>query len=126
MHQKNQSQVIQADIKGAIRYAKTKALIDGKSLVLKPLQDSTDWSNGMQLFIDNATTDAELIHEWRWTALCIHVTWHGFQSRRDLLFSSEISQNAVNGYFEIKTHSNQIVNLVVNRLGRVRESTTVQ
>lgn len=117
MHQKNQIQVIKNDIKSAIRFAKTHALMSGKNVILAPLQHSVDWSSGMLLYLP----ENKLLHEWRWQAPGIHVAWHGFQSNHYLLFSADASQNAVNGYFEIHDNMNQKVTLVLNRLGRVRE-----
>jgi len=126
LHQKNQVQVIQDDIKGAVRYAKTQALTSGNNLIITPLPYTNDWSNGMLLFIDNAThqytVDDKLIYEWHWLSPGIDVGWRGFQSSHYLLFSADASQNAVNGSFSIKSNSKSAVKLVINKLGRIRSS----
>lgn len=124
MHQKNQVQVVQDNIKSALRYAKMHALTTGHRVILTPLQHSNDWSDGMLLFLDNAkhryTPDDTLIHEWHWQSPGIEVTWKGFQSNHYLLFSADVSQNAVNGTFFIKSDSNSIAKIVINKLGRIR------
>jgi len=125
LHQKNQVQVIQDGIKGAVRYAKTQALISGSNIILTPLQNTNDWSDGMLLCMDNAKhrciPDDKLIHEWHWLSPGIHVGWRGFQSRHYLLFSADASQNAVNGSFTIKSNSKYAVKLVINKLGRIKK-----
>ncbi len=124
LHQKNQVQVIQDDIKSAIRFGTSEALISGNNLILTPLKNSNDWSDGILLFVDNTkhryTPDVKLLREWRWQSPNVRVIWQGFQSNNYLLFSSDISQNAMNGYFEISSKTQQPVKLVINRLGRVR------
>ncbi len=115
MNEKNQIEVIQNDIKAAVLFAKTQAVITGKNIILAPLHDSQDWSNGMQLMQAD-----KLLQEWRWKSSGIHISWHGFQSSHYLLFSADISQNAVNGFFEIKNNTQRSFKLVINRLGRIR------
>ena len=113
IHKKNKIQSIQNDIKAAIRFAKTQALVTGQNVILKPLHNSKSWSDGIQL---QYASDDKPFHEWRWHSSGIQVTWHGFQSSHYLLFSVDAGRNTVNGTFEIDH-----VELVLNRLGRVRE-----
>ena len=126
LHQKNQIQVVHDDIKSAIRYAKTQALTTGNNVILTPLMDSNDWSDGVILFIDNAkhhyTQDDKLIHEWHWQTPGIHIEWNGYQSNRYLLFSADASQNVVNGTFSITSNSKYHLSLVINKLGRIKRS----
>lgn len=128
LHQKNQVQVIQDDIIAAVRYAKTNALTRGKNVILTPLVNSHDWSDGMMLFIDNAThrytPDDKLLHEWHWPSTEIHVSWKGFQSSHYLLFSADATQNSVNGSFLINGNSKHAVKIVINKLGRIKKSTS--
>ena len=123
MHEKNQIQVIQDDIRSAIRFAKTQAMISGNNILLTPLPDSNDWSNGMLLFVDNPkhhyTADTQPLQKWQWFSSGIQVTWKGFQSSHYLLFSADLSKNATNGTFIIRNQSQIRVKLVVNRLGMV-------
>ena len=124
LHQKNQLQTRQDEIKAAIRFAKTQAQTIGKNLILTPLPNSNNWSKGMQLFIDNPkhryTPDATILHEWQWNSSNVQMSWHGFQSNHYLLLAADSSRNATNGYFLIQANSQRPVKLVVNRLGRVR------
>lgn len=124
LHQKNQIQVIQEEIKSAVRYAKTQALISGNTLILTPSNDSNDWSDGMRLFKDNAkhqyTSKDAVIHAWHWNSSGIQVTWRGFQSNHYLLFSTDVSKNAVNGSFLIESNAKYAAKLVINKLGRVK------
>lgn len=127
LHQKNQLQARQDEIKAAIRFAKTQAQSSGKNLILAPLSGSNNWSNGMELFVDNPkhryTPDATIVHEWRWDSSSAQISWHGFQSNHYLLFAANSSQNGTNGYFSFQTQSQLPVKLVVNRLGRVKSLT---
>lgn len=125
IHQKNQVLAIQDDIKSAVRFAKIEAMACGNNLILTPKQHSNDWSQGMLLFVDNAThhykPGDKLLREWCWHTPNIRVTWKGFQSKNYLLFSSDVARNAVNGYFEIHGQLQSGVTLVINRLGRIRK-----
>ena len=119
LYQKNQMQVIQDDIKSAIRFAKMRALMDGKNEVLMPLSSSHDWSRGMQLRVDKTT---QTLFEWHWPSSSIHVSWHGFLSNHFLYFSADINQSATNGYFLIQSPQQPVIKLIINRLGRVRKN----
>lgn len=125
LSKKNQLQVASNDIKSAIHFSKFQALATGNNLLLIPLPGENDWAKGMLLMVDNAqhayNSEAKKIHEWHWNHLGTQVTWRGFQSMNYLLFKSDISTSAVNGYFIIQNVSQKKIKLVVNRLGRVRE-----
>jgi prepilin-type N-terminal cleavage/methylation domain-containing protein len=121
LHQKNRIQIVQDEIRGAVRYARAQAIITGNNIILKPLQDSADWSKGIRMF---AAANGELIHEWHWNFPGIHVAWQGFQSSHYLLFSADASQNAVNGSFWIESESQRVVKIVLNKLGRIRTLST--
>ncbi len=117
LYQKNQMQVIQDEIKSAIRFAKMRALIEGKNLMLMPLSTSNDWSGGMQLRVDNR---APPLFVWHWSSPQIQVNWHGFQSHHILYFAVDNNRNATNGYFLIQSATQPTIKLIVNRLGRVK------
>ena len=93
-------------------------------MLLTPLPNSSDWSKGMVLFVDNEkhhyTSTTHVIYEWHWQFPLIQVSWKGFQSSQYLLFSIEASQNGVNGFFLIKDNLQQMAKLVVNRMGRLK------
>lgn len=123
IHQKNQLQILQDEIGNAVRFARTHSILRGETLILTPLPDTSDWSSGMLLWVDNPTHQyvlgSTLIHQWRWKNSGFHVTWHGFQSSRYLLFSADVKKAASSGHFLIAKNSQQPVKLTVNRLGRI-------
>lgn len=125
LYQKNQLQAVTSEIKKAIQTGKLQALSRGESLALTPLTNSTDWSSGMLLFVDNAnhqyTPDGKLIYQWTWKSTGVHVSWQGFQSKNYLLFAANLKSNITNGFFIIKDNAHQ-VKLIVNRLARVRNA----
>ena len=124
LYKKNQLQVVTDDVKGALRFAKLQALLTGDELALTRLPGSSDWSEGMLLFIDNVKHcyehDVKLLHEWHWKSAGFHMTWRGFQSDDYLLFTPDISSSTLNGSFIITKDMQQEAKLIVNRLGRVK------
>ena len=123
LYKKNQLEVVAEEVRNAINFARTQALSRSEVLVLTHFPDTKDWSKGMLLFVGKGnhrqyTSDATLLHEWRWQSKGMKMKWRGFQSMDYLLFSPEISSSAVNGYFLISNNSKKI-KLVVNRLGRI-------
>ncbi len=123
---KNRVQVLADEVSGAIRYARTEALLRGESLILTQSSNGSSWSEGMVLFVDDGThrytPGVKLLHEWRWTSKGIVMAWHGFNSEKYLLFSSKLGKNTINGRFEIRSSVHQKISLIVNRWGRVRVS----
>lgn len=123
-YQKNQSDIILYEIKQAIEFAKNQALVSGKNLILTPLHSSHDWSEGMLLFVDNATHQFsekdDILYEWHWSYPSIHVSWQGFKSSQYLQFNVNASQNTLNGSFIISDALGHTNRLVINRFGRTR------
>jgi prepilin-type N-terminal cleavage/methylation domain-containing protein len=119
MQQKNQFQVVQNEVKNAIRFAKIQARVSSHSVVLMPLRGTTDWSHGIRAAY-SAQAHAPSLFEWHWVAPHVQVIWKGFQSSHYLRLSADLSQSAANGSFMITTPSQSSMELVVNRLGRVR------
>lgn len=123
-YQHNQLQVRQDEVKAAIRFAKMQSQITQESLLLVPIDNSDNWSYGMRLLVDNPQhryiPQMRVLHEWHWDSGKIQIHWHGFQSKRYLLFSENPRNNAVNGYFLMQTNQNFVVKLIINRLGSVR------
>ena len=129
LHKKIELSIIVEEIKGAIQFAKLEAMIEGENLVLAPIFNSKDWSEGIILFVDNKEhkylANSKIIHEWHWGKSKVHVSWKGFQSSNYLLFSNELSRMAVNGNFIIKNLIGGQVKLIVNRIGRVKVSNSL-
>jgi type IV fimbrial biogenesis protein FimT len=124
-YKKNQIEIAVEEVEAAMHFARTEALLTGSDLALSPFPAATDWSSGMVLFIDNTvhqfSAGTQAIHFWEGQSSDIHISWHGFISKRYLLFSSDIRKNAVNGFFLIQNNS-EYYKLIVNRLGRVRRA----
>lgn len=121
---KNELECVANEIKIAIHTAKMQALITRDRLALTPILGNNDWSQGMRLFVDNLThqyTERDkLIYQWHWKYPGVSVTWQGFQSKKYILFSTDMSCSATNGYFMIQSTLRHI-KLIINRLGRVKQ-----
>ncbi len=115
LYQNNQIQVLQDDIKSAVHYAKSMAMVSGKNAILKPLGNLHDWSQGMVLLVDN-----QPVHTWQWSLGDNKILWRGFQSTDFLLFSADAGRNSANGYFLVMKNKQPVIKLMINRLGRVR------
>ena len=117
LYKKNQIERVGVDIKNAIHVAEAQAQHLGDILILRPLSSDQDWTKGMGLFSAGRT----LIYEWHWPVSGLHVTWHGFQSNEYLRFTPFMRESAVNGSFMISDAQYHGLQLVVNRMGRVKE-----
>lgn len=124
----NQLQVMENEITTAVRYARNMALLYDISLVLSPLPNSNDWSQGMILFEDNTNhkyqNDVRILHQWQWQHHGLQVAWNGFHSSRYLLFSSDLKHAATSGHFNIINFDSKYSKLVVNRFGRISKQST--
>jgi len=118
LYKKNELQVVKDDIRGAIRLAKMTALVRGKPVRLTHRLGATDWSSGIVL----SSLDGAVLYEWQWRNKGLSVIWHGFQSREYLLFSPNLNNSAVNGYFLMEDNKKQVSKITVNRLGQVRSA----
>lgn len=126
VYKKNQWQVLVDEAKGAISFAKIHSMLGNQPLVLSRLPGSTEWADGMLLFVDNKEHEyrfgVNIIHEWHWHKSNIHVEWHGFQSKTSLIFSSDLRKSTCNGRFLFTSPSHASTTLWINRLGRVKTS----
>lgn len=124
--QKNQLDVFTNEMKSAIQYAKLQSLMRGKKLVLRPVSSTNDWSAGMVLFVDNKTheyrSDKDIVHQWHWKEGAIQISWHGFQSSSFLVFTPALSSQSLNGTFVFENNVHEQKKLIINRLGRVKDS----
>ena len=126
LYKKNQWQILVGEVKAAISFAKTQSLMGNRSLVISRLPGSTEWAEGIILFVDNNEhqyrADTEIIHEWHWHKHDVHLEWHGFQSNTTIIFSSDLRKSTCNGRFLFTSPSHSTAVISVNRLGRVKES----
>jgi Tfp pilus assembly protein FimT len=102
-------------IEQGIEYAKLQTVIHHQTYKITPLDNQTDFSLGMQLL-----SGAKIVKDWHWLVGQSQITWHGFQSKREVLFSADLYQSACNGYFLIQTPEHKTMKLVVNRMGNTR------
>lgn len=124
LYKQNQSQVIEDQIRYAIRLAKMQAIIRGERLILTHRNDTLDWSSGMALYVEKSShkklpEHGQLLHEWQWPKSLVSVEWKGFQSKNYLRFEPELSHSAINGVFYIAVGNEPLKKLVINRIGRV-------
>lgn len=107
-------EILRAEIKNVVRFARTYALINNKILILKPVVSSANWSQGATLI--EASTQ-KIIYQWHWWRSKINVSWVGFNSNRYLVFAPDLKHSAVNGYFKLSYPSLDPLTVIVNRLG---------
>ncbi|WP_419421081.1 pilus assembly FimT family protein [Legionella sp. D16C41] len=118
LYEKNQLQIISDKLKSAIRYGRYKALAQGTTLALVPL-DNFNWSAGMVLFIDNKKhkPDKEnIIRVWQQYTRTIKIDWQGFQSKHYLIFTPILKKAACNGHFTLSINNKIQKKIIVNRL----------
>ncbi|WP_133129661.1 GspH/FimT family pseudopilin [Legionella yabuuchiae] len=120
VYKKNALQLRVMEVKQIIRYARFKALTEGKELRLIPLNQN-NWSQGIKL-IETYSKDKNNIislHEWSWNSTSITLQWHGFQSEHFVSFSPSIDGHVANGYFEL-SDGIQTRRLTLNRIARAK------
>lgn len=124
-YQKKRAEIIADEIKNAIRFTRNLAFKNDAPMTLNPLSDSGDWSQGMVLFVDNPqhqyTNKDKIVYQWQWYYPGVRVTWQGFRSGHYITFSPGLRQSTANGHFNIATNHQYQKQLIVNRLGSVRE-----
>ncbi len=115
--QKNQIESVVSEIQNLVNFTRLETITQDSNLLLSPLNNN--WSRGAELFkITN--NKMQKINMWDWGSYRIDVSWHGFQSNTNLLFTPNLHASAVNGFFLIKNKHKEY-KLVLNRLGRVKE-----
>jgi prepilin-type N-terminal cleavage/methylation domain-containing protein len=123
LYGKTQLKQLENELGIAIRFARNMALLKHLPLVLTPLPNSNNWSDGMILFVDNKNhqyTEADqIIHQWNWQKLKVQLSWFGFRSNNYLIFSSTLNHSTANGHFILRNNEGDSLKLVINRLGRV-------
>lgn len=115
--QKNQIESVVSEITNMVNFTRLETITQDSNLLLSPLNNN--WSSGAELF-KITHNKMQKINRWDWSHSRIDVSWHGFQSNQNLLFSPNIHANAVNGFFLVQ-NKHKGYKLVLNRLGRVRE-----
>lgn len=119
---KNEQQTIVDELRTAIQYAKIQALTQGHTVVLTPLEDSLNWSKGMNLTVWNKRTNQrELIYQWQWNHPHWYLTWNGINSVNKITFSINLAQAISNGRFILSNNKDtKQISIILNRLGRIK------
>jgi Tfp pilus assembly protein FimT len=121
VHQNEQKALIN-ELERAIQYTKLQAISHGHSLILTPLDDALDWSNGMVLTqFNNRTNNMEQVHQWQWHHPNWNIVWLGAHSSRTISISNNPTKAMSNGRFILTNNrTNYKITLVLNKLGRIR------
>ncbi|QBR84231.1 pilus assembly protein [Legionella israelensis] len=123
-YSRNELQALKDELKTAVHYARMQSFIIGKTLYLENISRSNDWSCGMVLYEVNSNGSKIPLHKWQWNHPHWQIYWSGFSSRNSILFSPHPHFAAMNGQFRIiNARTQQQTTLVINRLGRIKEST---
>lgn len=122
---KNEQQVILDEIRSAIVYAKLQALSLGDQVVLSSLDNTNNWSQGMVLVhFNKKNNNKETLYQWRWHHPHWLLEWSGMNSYNKLILSNNPLTAMSNGHFKLTNiHTNEHLDIVLNRLGRIRIKT---
>ena len=107
------------DIHSAVRFAKFSAVISGESLAVECLESGV-CTKGLRVITDKPRGKSVLLREWRWPHNRQQIIWQGFQAKSGPKFAADIRHNAANGKFIITRGDKVFIELIVNRLGKVR------
>lgn len=122
LHQKNEQQTIVDELKAAVQYAKTQAIMLGHPVFLTSSDPSLNWSKGMTLnHFNSHSNKTEMIYQWEWHHRHWRIQWAGINSAKSLVFSNNPISAISNGRFIITNLRNQDhLEIILNRLGRMR------
>lgn len=117
---KNEHQVLIDDIKTAIQYAKTQAVILNHPVVLAPIEKAQGWSLGMVLSHHHKEQE-EILYQWSWHHPNWSIQWVG-AGHEDLITLSNNPYAAMsNGRFTLTNQkTRESVVIILNKLGRMR------
>lgn len=115
--QKNEQQRLVDDLKNAIEFSKLQAIQLGKPVTLEPIDPNQNWAQGLVL-----NTKEKVLYQWQWHYPLWILQWVGVRSTNKITFSNNPVNAISNGTFHLShVGSNLGVDLVLNRLGRVRD-----
>lgn len=109
-------EIIGTEIRGMVRFARTYALVNNETYILKPISMDFNWSKGVELI--EASTK-KLIYQWHWATTKINIKWSGFHSNDYLSFAPDLRHAVVNGHFTLSDDSNNSMVLTINRIGHI-------
>jgi prepilin-type N-terminal cleavage/methylation domain-containing protein len=120
--EKNEQQKIVDALRTIVQYAKIQAIQLGNPVYLLPLDPKSDWSKGLMLSSKNKTShQMETLYQWQWHHPRWNLLWSGVHYKDKITFSNNPITAMSNGTFHLTNkRTQQGVDIVLNRLGRVR------
>ena len=120
---KNERKTLVDELKNAVQYAKTQALILNSTVFLSPIDDSLNWANGLQLSTQNKKTNKiEPLYQWQWHHPRWQLSWIGARPGNRIIFSNNPANAMCNGRFILVSRDkDESTEIILNRLGRIRE-----
>lgn len=113
--QKNEKDVLIAEIKNAIHYVKIIALNEAYPMNLSSINE--DWSKGMRL---KSSQSRQLIHQWDWNHPHWTVRWYGLNGEHHIVLAGNTHAMS-NGRFVLENRfTHEKIVLILNKLGRIR------
>ena len=122
---KKQIDSLEMRLNNMMQFSRNTALEIGHDVTLTPTDPSGNWSKGIVLFEDNDrhqyTGQEKILQHWLFEySSSIQLQWSGFQSKKYIVFSSNLRHSIANGHFDILNHGVPVRQLIVNRLGTTR------
>jgi len=110
-----------------LQFARNQATVMNQTLTLAPYNNSANWSNGFNLFIDSNNnhqydTSEKSLYEFPLKNSDVIIHWSGLYEKY-LLFSPDNMNNGLAGTFNIcplNTHYVKTKSIILNRPGRIR------
>lgn len=120
--EKNEQQKIVDELRTIVQYARIQAIQLGAPVYLLPLDPGSDWSKGLILSSKTKTShQMETLSQWQWHHPRWNLVWSGVRSNDKITFSNNPVTAISNGTFHLTNkRTQQGVDMVLNRLGRVR------
>ncbi|MBL7480138.1 GspH/FimT family pseudopilin [Legionella bononiensis] len=119
---KNEKQTLIDDIRSIVQYARIQSVSQGHTVYLVPLDPAFNWSKGVALTrFNKKLTQDEVLHQWQWSYHHWTVNWSGVNSTNNIAFAHDAAHGISNGTFTLSNiRTREKVEIIVNRLGRVR------
>ena len=120
--EKNEQQRIIDELRTSIQFAKIQAVQLGNPVYLEPLDSNLNWSKGISISTMNKKThQLDVFNQRQWHHPRWNLSWSGTSSPNRIMLSNNPASAISNGTFHlINIRTQHRVDIVLNRLGRVR------
>lgn len=119
--QKNRVETVSRSLQNALHFSRNLALARGETLILRPISNRNNWSEGMMLF-----SDKTVLQEWHWNSPDINIQWQGFASSNYVVFSPDPAHASSSGSFHIFDQQGvKKIIITINRIGHIRHDSTL-